>query len=347
MFSVVSIETSVASPDSSTGPSCGKPQKNFQGLVKDQLPSHAVCLISSGLCDVSDVPVKPSAVLSPSPAPSAVTKAAAGHPDTPSPPRNHVTVAKKQLWVRQCSPGLHTNLPLSSSLRAPDQSAASQEASGQAWSQRLQQDKVEGGPGRAGTDSSVATSSFLFITICPFWFQTEQRGDGPCISLNCDTSSVPCLPVGSPAPQPSACFPDSPVSASSSSSRSAQHAYLQSLERSSRAWVLSSGKTQASYETIGRREERATNIWYNPIPEEEDAAGLQRDDHAGDQAGEGGAARRAGPREIRAELGGARVRTEQGFNTDCPPEATNPSVCHQTDDITAESAGEVHAWSPL
>ncbi|XP_075891260.1 rho GTPase-activating protein SYDE1 isoform X2 [Nelusetta ayraudi] len=257
---------------------------------------------------LSDVPVKPNTVLSPSPAPSAITKTAAGHADPPSPPCNHITVAKKQLWVRQCSPRIQANLRTSSALRAPDQSAASQEASGQAWSQRLLQDK--------------------------------QRGDGPCVSLNCDTSSAPCLPVSSTAPQLSAGSPDTPASSSSSSSsssRSAQRAYLQSLERSSRAWVLSSGKTQASYETVGRREERATNIWYNPIPEEEDAAGLQRDDHTRDQTGEGGAAKRAGLRETRAELGGARVRKEESFTTDCSPEGTNPSVSHQSDDITAES----------
>lgn len=98
-----------------------------------------------------------------------------------------------------------------------------------------------------------------------------------------------------------------------------------------------------SYKAVGRREERATNIWYNPIPEEEDAAGLYRDDHARDQTGDGRAAKRAGLRETRAELEGLRVRSEECFNSDCPPEGTNPSVSHQTDDITAESSGEVHA----
>lgn len=100
-----------------------------------------------------------------------------------------------------------------------------------------------------------------------------------------------------------------------------------------------------SYETVGRREERATNIWYNPIPEEEDAAGLYRDDHCRRQTGDGGSAKRAGPRETRAEQEGLQVRSEERFNLDCPPEGTNPSVSHQTDDITAESSGEVHAWS--
>lgn len=182
-----------------------------------------------------------------------------------------------------------------------------------------------------------------------FCLQTEQCSDRPCNRLNCGTSSASCLPVSPTAPQPSTGSPNTQASTSSSgsSSRSTQRAYLQSLERSSRAWVLSSGKTQASYETVGRREERATNIWYNPIPEEEDAAGIQRDDHARDQTGMGGAARRAGPRETRAELGGVRVRSEESFNTDCPPEVANPSVSHQTDGITTESAGELNAWCPL
>lgn len=59
---------------------------------------------------------------------------------------------------------------------------------------------------------------------------------------------------------------------------SGQGVYLQHLERSSRAWVLSSGKTQAPDEAYTacfteRRHmtESESNIWYNPIPEEEDA----------------------------------------------------------------------------
>lgn len=59
---------------------------------------------------------------------------------------------------------------------------------------------------------------------------------------------------------------------------SGQGVYLQHLERSSRAWVLSSGKTQAPDEAYmtcftERRHmtESESNIWYNPIPEEEDS----------------------------------------------------------------------------
>ncbi|KAI5607436.1 rho GTPase-activating protein SYDE1 [Silurus asotus] len=59
---------------------------------------------------------------------------------------------------------------------------------------------------------------------------------------------------------------------------SGQGVYLQHLERSSRAWVLSSGKAQAPDEAYTacfteRRHvtESESNIWYNPIPEEEDS----------------------------------------------------------------------------
>ncbi|XP_056626858.1 rho GTPase-activating protein SYDE1 isoform X2 [Triplophysa dalaica] len=58
---------------------------------------------------------------------------------------------------------------------------------------------------------------------------------------------------------------------------SGQGAYLQHLDSSSRAWVLSTGKPQTSDQplqtSIGERRQGArgdSNIWYNPIPEEED-----------------------------------------------------------------------------
>lgn len=58
------------------------------------------------------------------------------------------------------------------------------------------------------------------------------------------------------------------------SASSSSRTYLQSLERSSRTWVLSSGKAQASEESSrvesSREEVERGNIWYNPIPEEEE-----------------------------------------------------------------------------
>lgn len=75
------------------------------------------------------------------------------------------------------------------------------------------------------------------------------------------------------APQAAGGSPELPTATPSSSSRSGQRAYLQSLERSSRAWLLSSGKPQGSSGTLRLSEETGSNIWYNPIPEEEDAGG--------------------------------------------------------------------------
>lgn len=67
-------------------------------------------------------------------------------PDPPSPPRNHITVAKKQQWARQGPAALPRFLTQNSAFRASDQerpTEISQDASGQAWSQRLVQDKVK------------------------------------------------------------------------------------------------------------------------------------------------------------------------------------------------------------
>ncbi|KAJ4919720.1 hypothetical protein JOQ06_000137 [Pogonophryne albipinna] len=119
--------------------------------------------------------------------------------------------------------------------------------------------------------------------------QKESCGGGMC------GGPAPCLPV-SPAP---------PAGGSSEGQRS----YLQSLERSSRAWVLSS--------QVGG------NIWYNPIPEEEGGAGPPP---------EGGRVWRR-----REELRGGRP-------AESPAEGANPSVSHQTDDIT-EHTDSAHSDS--
>ncbi|XP_046710703.1 uncharacterized protein LOC124389370 [Silurus meridionalis] len=64
---------------------------------------------------------------------------------------------------------------------------------------------------------------------------------------------------------------------------SGQGVYLQHLERSSHAWVLSSGKAQALDEAYTacfteRRHvtESESNIWYNPIPEKRTAGSVER-----------------------------------------------------------------------
>ncbi|XP_034722339.1 rho GTPase-activating protein SYDE1 [Etheostoma cragini] len=98
---------------------------------------------------------------------------------------------------------------------------------------------------------------------------------------------------------------------------SGQRMYLQSLDRSSRAWVLSSGKTQASDEASRLQPEPSSNIWYNPIPEEEDAAG---------------------PRDLWRRQGDAGGRGgQENLSRDGPLEGASPSVNHQADDITTEN----------
>ncbi|KAG6936688.1 synapse defective Rho GTPase -like protein 1, partial [Chelydra serpentina] len=78
------------------------------------------------------------------------------------------------------------------------------------------------------------------------------------------------------------------ICASSSAVRCASHgAYLQNLERSSRHWILSSGKAQGPEElapsssTSTELKEMGAmgsegEIWYNPIPEDEDVVGVRQ-----------------------------------------------------------------------
>lgn len=49
-----------------------------------------------------------------------------------------------------------------------------------------------------------------------------------------------------------------------------QRSYLQSLDSSSRAWVLSSGKSPVPQKTWIQTAQSEDQIWYNPIPEEEE-----------------------------------------------------------------------------
>ncbi|KAM9336559.1 rho GTPase-activating protein SYDE1 [Symphorus nematophorus] len=269
---------------------------------------------------LSDVPVKPNAVLQTSSLPPSVTTTTSTAVDpnrSPSPPQNHITVAKKQSWVRQGSGAPPTSLHLSSSPRTTTTtttdrerlSGISQDVCGQGWSQRLVQDK------------------------------TEQCTDRICVSLAWDLSSTSCVPVSSTTVHQEASQPAGGSSDTSVSTKSAQRAYLQSLDRSSRAWVLSSGKSQASDEACGLQEESgSSNIWYNPIPEEEDATGGPCRDE-GEEVEEIWRRRddRTSAGDARAELGGAWVGSAESFSSDCPLEGTNPSVSHRIDDITTEN----------
>ncbi|XP_008298992.1 rho GTPase-activating protein SYDE1 [Stegastes partitus] len=236
---------------------------------------------------LSDGPVRSDSVFQTSSSPSSpllMTTSRTLHVvDPDSPPRNHITVAKKQQWARQGSVAPPSSLPPSSTSRLSDHErlqAISQDAPGQVWSQR------------------------------PAQQQTPQYGDrtsSACVSISAaqQESSLPAL-GSTEAP-----------STSVSTKLSGQRAYLQSLDRSSRAWVLSSGKSQASDEVFGPQDDSGSNIWYNPIPEEDDAAGPRRDEDVWRRRDE-----REGPGGVWA--------------ADVQLEVTNPSVSHHVDDIRAE-----------
>ncbi|KAM7381049.1 hypothetical protein PAMA_012065 [Pampus argenteus] len=247
---------------------------------------------------LSDVPVK-SDTSSPS-SPSVITTTTrtptAVDTESPSPPHNHITVAKKRQWARQGS-----TAPPSRSSDWDQVSGKSQDVPGQAWSQRLTQDKTEQRVNRTGVSHS--------------WDMTS-------------TSNVSSSGLYE-ASQPAGGSIDTPAT-SASTKLSGQRAYLQSLERSSRAWVLSSGKSQASDEACRLQEESNSNIWYNPIPEEEDTARPRKEEEVWrrrDDLEEGG--------YTRADLGGVWVGPAEGQSS--PLEGGNPSVSHHIDDITAEN----------
>ncbi|KAJ8390674.1 hypothetical protein AAFF_G00100540 [Aldrovandia affinis] len=173
-----------------------------------------------------------------------------------------ITVAKKQNWAKLSSSSSFsssrdppsTEGPHSQGSWAHDWESCSGKAqvSKQAWSQRT---LSEEGPDSRRKDF--------------------EREPGPCAApYEAPGTALPELThlVGGYA---EICVP---------SSGEKQGAYLQTLDRSSRAWVLSTGKSQAAEEasrllpnclTEGRQggADRESNIWYNPIPEEEDLRG--------------------------------------------------------------------------
>lgn len=191
---------------------------------------------------------------------SSSTASTSGHAETESATveectrRSQITVSKKQNWAKlpsTCRDPASTDL-CPSLVYGPqdwDLCSGKAEVSKQAWSQRtLSEDGLK-----------------------------RNRND---LELEFGYSRTPCSSVDAGLPEltpPSATYMDVCVS-SSSAKISGQGAYLQHLDRSSRAWVLSTGKPQASDEA--QNPTRITewrqgpdgdgNIWYNPIPEEDD-----------------------------------------------------------------------------
>ncbi|KAM4623302.1 rho GTPase-activating protein SYDE1 [Polymixia lowei] len=236
-------------------------------------------------------------------------------PDPPSPARNHITVAKKQQWAKQASvakeplPSTQHTCPAYRPSDWDSLPGKSQAVSGLAWSQRLAEDKA------------------------------EEHGDRICVGLEWDMSSAPCLSASATKPlqdpsQPAGLSTQLSVS-TSSGKLSGQGAYLQSLERSSRAWVLSSGMSQASdeasrVEAEKRRLQGENNIWYNPIPEEEDGGGTARD-------GGGVWKRREEEGAAQTPVGLLGTGSEERRGSGCPQGGASPNTRHRTDDITAEN----------
>ncbi|XP_076154755.1 rho GTPase-activating protein SYDE1 [Alosa pseudoharengus] len=235
--------------------------------------------------------------------------------------RTQITVAKKQNWAKQAStsrdqPRVEATQALVHRAQEWESSSGKTQASKPAWSQRtLSEDGAEG---------RCLDFEWEAVPSSPLWDSID--------------AALPDL-----APPPAAAgYAEVSASSSSSSSSSTvrlagQGAYLQNLERSSRAWVLSTGKTQASEEASrllsgGLTDRKQTadgehNIWYNPIPEEEDARVEESggeygdpwrrrgervaDDHskpgaagnsAGSSRGAQGAASSTNPRDMAAEV---------------------------------------------
>ncbi|XP_077086933.1 rho GTPase-activating protein SYDE1 [Siphateles boraxobius] len=188
------------------------------------------------------------------------TASTSGHAETESSDReecsrrSQITVSKKQNWAKlpsTCRDPVGTDL-CPSLVYGPqdwDLCPGKAEVSKQAWNQQtLSEDGLK-----------------------------RNRID---LELEFGYSSAPCNSVEASLPEltpSSTTFMDLCVS-SSSAKISGQGAYLQHLDRSSRAWVLSTGNPQAS--DVAQKPNRITewrqgpdgdgNIWYNPIPEEDD-----------------------------------------------------------------------------
>ncbi|XP_067286453.1 rho GTPase-activating protein SYDE1 [Pseudorasbora parva] len=162
--------------------------------------------------------------------------------------RSHITVSKKQNWAKlpsTCRDQSSADLSLVYGPQDWDLGSGKTEVSKQAWSQMT---LSEDGLKRNRNEPEFEYSR----TLC-----------------NSAEAGLPELTA------PSTAYLDVCVS-SSSAKISGQGAYLQHLDRSSRAWVLSTGKASDEAQNPTRITERRQgpdgdgNIWYNPIPEEDD-----------------------------------------------------------------------------
>ncbi|XP_024120779.1 rho GTPase-activating protein SYDE1 isoform X1 [Oryzias melastigma] len=244
---------------------------------------------------------KLSETLQPSPLPSSPSLKPTSS-DAPR-PRNYITVAKKQQWAQQgaAAPPPFLN-PNHRPLELRDSSGRSQDPSEQSLSQNVTQEK------------------------------NQHHGDRMYISCAADATSSTCALVGTAtqheALQPTCSYNDKPAS-SINTKLSGQRTYLQSLDRTSRAWVLSSGKSHESDDVFSPREDNGSNIWYNPIPEEEATGSPLKEEVIWKRRSE----RIEGiPKKLETDT---RVQLE-GEN-DGPLDRGNLTISHQAEDIGAEN----------
>ncbi|XP_013882394.1 rho GTPase-activating protein SYDE1 [Austrofundulus limnaeus] len=155
----------------------------------------------------------------------------------------------------------------------------------------------------------------------PIWAQRLTLDKKQQYSDRLSPHDSPTSSLQQEASQPAGGATDSPTV---SSKLPGQRAYLQSLDRSSRAWVLASGKSQEGDSVFCVMEDRGSNIWYNPIPEEEDAGGPRREEEVWKKRDE-------------------KVEGAEGCSSERPQEGASPSVSHQTDYITAEITDSPHS----
>ncbi|KAF5909082.1 rho GTPase-activating protein SYDE1-like, partial [Clarias magur] len=161
-----------------------------------------------------------------------------------------ITVAKKQNWAKLSSVSRDVE-------QLPSLSSVSQER------------ESCSGKAQASKEASIRENGFEGR-----WKDLHKDATCPRVSQKADMAegAETCLPELVTPPVKEYC------TSLGIGKLSGQGVYLQHLERSSRAWVLSSGKTQGpdeSYTTCFTERwhviESESNIWYNPIPEEEDA----------------------------------------------------------------------------
>ncbi|XP_015232575.1 PREDICTED: rho GTPase-activating protein SYDE1 [Cyprinodon variegatus] len=242
--------------------------------------------VSSANIQLSSSPSSPS-LMTPS------NSINASQPEPTSPPRNHITVAKKQQWARQGASASPSSM--SSSLPTSDQWSSLPDCPRQTWNDSAVHDKR--------FQPSVSMSSFTETT------STRDTINTPCFLVTTTMHEV----------SQSAGAPTDISNPGVSTKLSGQRSYLQSLDRSSRAWVLSSGKSQAADDVCSPRENESSNIWYNPIPEEEDGGGPPREEEVWKRRDE----------KMAVVLKGESCSSDS-------PQESNPSVSHKNDEIKEE-----------